>query len=115
MEFLMSLLFILCFGSNYSFKQTTATASELIAISNAEIPGVTIVMSDDILYVNIDDTSDLLDKIELFDNSNFSVLRVDNCNSSQWTIDLSALSSGDYDVEVLTTLANTYNAVITIN
>ncbi|MEM8526134.1 MAG: hypothetical protein AAGG68_15955 [Bacteroidota bacterium] len=72
-------------------------------------------MHDEVLFAIVDSPNELLDEIEIFDISNSSVLRAENCNATEWSVDLSTLSSGDYDVEVLTTLANHYNATITIN
>ncbi|MEM8526135.1 MAG: hypothetical protein AAGG68_15960 [Bacteroidota bacterium] len=115
MEFLMFLFLVLFPDLNQSVEQTVVMDVVPITVSTVEIPGVTIVMSDDILFVNVDVPNDPIDDIELFDSSNVSVLRAENCNATEWSVDLSTLSSGDYSVEVFTTLANTFSATITIN
>ena len=116
MEFIMYFFLTLSLYSNHLVEQTPMIESESTTINEEAVPiPVTIVMHDDILLITIGNSGDLIDEIELFDSSNSSVLRAENCNSNVWSIDLSFLSSGDYDVNVLTTLSNSFNDSITLN
>lgn len=97
----MKSLLIVFLGACLGFFPVSNFSADDSSLSSA--PMGSIVMEDDIMLLVDTETSGVtVTSIKVYDSSQTLVLNITTCQSRTCEVDVSALASGDYDVDVET-------------
>jgi len=119
MKFLiLNFLFVFAFGNTNAYVNVlpTISISNSLILVEKEIPAGIIIMADEILMrVDTDNSSIIIDNIEVFDQSENLVMQIAGCNAQECLVDISSLGAGTYDVTVTTDNGYTFSGTVTLN
>ena len=97
------------------FLSTAAMANSPNTIISNNVGDGTIVMEDDIMFLDSGNSLDLITLIKILDDHGNLVQTIPGCNKGSCQIDLSNFSSGNYLVQVIITGGNIFSGNIIIN